>query len=301
LVELDNTLAQLEVERANRALRELTSPSAIAAAEETLATAQKNLDDAETKVEGLAYRRASDELIDNVKAEIDLAKKQLTLASDTYRHFADRPDGDARKAEALYAMTNAQLNLNALQAKYNWYTGKPSETDVALTQAKLSAAQAAFDEAGWYLAALKGEPVPAEASGSKLAQLQQARADVAAAQARLDQTHLIAPFNGIVGAVNVVAGEYASPGLVLIILSDVDHLQVRTTDLSERDIVKVRIGDPARILVEALGEEFDGEVLNISPVASTLGGDVVYEVTLAFTTQPQGLMGGMSAEVTIGE
>jgi hypothetical protein len=28
---------------------------------------------------------------------------------------------------------------------------------------------------------------------------------------------------------------------------------------------------------------------------------VVYEVTIAFTEQPQGLLGGMSAEVSIGE
>lgn len=300
LVELDNTLTQLEVERAERTLRELTSPSATAAAEEALALAQKNLDDAETKVEGLKYRRASDELIDNVKAEIDLAKKQLTIASDTYRHFADRPDGDARKAEALFAMTNAQLNLNALQAKYNWYTGKPSENDVALTQAKLSIAQAAHNEAGWYLSALKGEAIPPEASGVKLAQLQQAQADVKAAHARFDQTRLVAPFDGIIGIMGVTAGEFVSPGQVLVTLT-ADTLQVKTTDLSERDISWVKIGDSASIRVEAVNDEFKGQVVNISPVANTLGGDVVYEVTVSLLEQSMGLLGGMSAEVTIGK
>jgi hypothetical protein len=63
----------------------------------------------------------------------------------------------------------------------------------------------------------------------------------------------------------------------------------------------VQIGDPARIIIDALSEEFEGEVIGISPVANTLGGDVVYEVTIAFTEQPQGLLGGMSAEVSIGE
>jgi len=300
LVELDHTLAQLELERAQRALRELTSPAMIAAAGEALATAQKELEDAETDVEGLLYPRASDTLIDNVKGEIDLAEKQLALASDAYRLVAKRPDGDPKKAAALVAMTNAQLNLNTLQARYNWYTGKPSETDAAITQAKYEAAKAAYQEAEWYLVALKGEPIPPDASGAKLAQLQQANADVIAAQNRLDQSRLAAPIPGTVAELNVIAGEFATPGMTLVVISNTDQFQVRTTDLSERDIINVKIGDPAVITVDALNEEFGGKVIAISPTADTLGGDVVYEVTIEFDEQPAGVLGGMTAEVAIG-
>jgi hypothetical protein len=81
----------------------------------------------------------------------------------------------------------------------------------------------------------------------------------------------------------------------------VDQLQVKTTDLSERDIVNVRAGAPATIAIEALGQEFNGAVLGISPLANTLGGDVVYEVTIAFDEQPAGALAGMTADVTIGE
>lgn len=301
LVELEDTLAQLEVERAKRALRELTSPAMIAAAEEALASAQNDLDDAQKKVFALSLPRASDALIDNAEAEITLAEQQLAIASDTYRQFARLSDGDPRKAKALVAMTNAQLNLNALRAKYNWLTGKPSETDVAITQAKLSAAQAAVQEAEWYLAALKGERVPTEASGVKLAQLQQAKDDLTAAQERLDQTRLVSPISGVVAQVNVIAGEYAAPGRILVVVLDTDQLQVKTTDLSERDVTKIKIGDPAKIAVDALNKEFTGKVDGISPLANTLGGDIVYEVTLVFDEQPAGALAGMSAEVTIGE
>ncbi|MBT7074969.1 MAG: biotin/lipoyl-binding protein, partial [Anaerolineae bacterium] len=93
LVELDNTIALLEIERAKRALRELTSPLEIATAEEDLAIAQDNFEDAQDKVEALAYKRASDTTIDNVKAEIDLAEKQLTLTSSAYKSVANRADG----------------------------------------------------------------------------------------------------------------------------------------------------------------------------------------------------------------
>jgi multidrug resistance efflux pump len=179
-----------------------------------------------------------------------------------------------------------------------WYTNPPSANDVALANANFDAASAALQEAEWYLAELKGELIPAEATGMQLAQLQQARANLQAAQDKLEETQLRSSISGVVTTVDSVAGEYVVPGKVLIAISDVNNLQVKTTDLSERNITKVQIGDPARIIIDALSEEFEGEVIGISPVANTLGGDVVYEVTIAFTEQPQG---GMSAEVSIGE
>ena len=72
-------------------------------------------------------------------------------------------------------------------------------------------------------------------------------------------------------------------------------------DLSERDISRVQLGAPAEVVVEALAESFPAKVLSISPLANTLGGDVVYEVTLVFDENPTGLLGGMTAEVAIDE
>jgi HlyD family secretion protein len=134
-----------------------------------------------------------------------------------------------------------------------------------------------------------------------LALLQQTQNDVIMAQERLDQTILTAPFAGVVAAVNLAKGEFASPGQTMVVISDLDHLQVETTDLSERDISQVKIGDPAIILVDALNQEFSGKVISISPLATTLGGDVVYKVTLAFDEKPEGVLGGMTADVTISK
>ena len=52
--------------------------------------------------------------------------------------------------------------------------------------------------------------------------------------------------------------------------------------------------------IEALEETFNGEVMAISPIADTVGGDVVFKVTIAFDEQPKDLLWGMTAEVTIG-
>jgi len=55
------------------------------------------------------------------------------------------------------------------------------------------------------------------------------------------------------------------------------------------------------ISIEALNDDFQGKVIGISPMASTVGGDVVFKVTIAFDKQPQNLLWGMTAEVAISE
>jgi multidrug resistance efflux pump len=297
LVELDNTLIQLEVDQAQRNLKEMTSPTSVAAASQAVASAQKALEDAQDKADSLFFPRASDTLIEKTQGEIDLAKQALAKASDSYRQVARLPDGDPKKAGALVAMTNAQLRLNTLIANYNWYSGKPTATDAAIIQANLDTAKATLLEAQWYLAALKGEQLPAEATGAKLSMLEQARDALESAQKRLDNTRLVAPISGTVIQVNVVAGEYASPATPLIFISNVDQLHVETTDLSERDIPKVEVGQAVNIFVEALNETVSGHVKLISPLADTLGGDVVYKTTIELDAPLPGLRAGMSVEV----
>lgn len=299
LVELDNTSVKLELAQAERSLREMTSPAAVAAASQAVANARKELEDAQKKAESLSYKRASDTVIDNTQAEIDLAKQALSRASDAYRQVQRLPDGDPKKAAALLAMTNAQLRLNSLIAKYNYLTGTPTNTDAALIQARLETAQAAYQEAQWYLSALKGESLPAEATGPKLAALQSARDAIAAIQQRLDATRLLAPIDGVVTRVAVTVGEYAVPAQALVFISDVEHLQVETSDLSERDVVEVDVGQSVSVFIEALNETITGKVILISPVSSTLGGDVVYKTTIELDRPfPAGLRAGMTVDVT---
>lgn len=133
--------------------------------------------------------------------------------------------------------------------------------------------------------------------------------DVARAQALLDsakavlesQSNLTAPFDGVVVAVNISSAETVTPGQVVVIIGDLSRFQIETTDLSESDINKVKIGADANIFIEALASEFTGEVVNIDYLSSTLGGDVVYKVTIELNEQPDELMWGMSADVQIGD
>ena len=137
---------------------------------------------------------------------------------------------------------------------------------------------------------------------------QRADAQAASAQARFDiaravfaQSILIAPSDATVASVKIFPGEYVDQNQTMITLATLDALQLETTDLSERDIAKVKIGAPVNISVEALNESFNGNVIAISPIADSVGGDVVFKVTIAFDEQPKDLLWGMTAEVTIEE
>jgi HlyD family secretion protein len=301
MVELDNALLHLEVERAQRLLRELTSPASIANAEKSVATAQELYDEAKKKVDSLNRRQADNVTIKYLTDQVTLAQNALDRAKDAYQQTSGLSDVEPARAKASIDLYNAQRAYNVALGNLSWYTELPTENDIALVTADFDLAAAALQEAKWYVTALKNETIPAEATGLQLAQLQQAKADLKAAEARLDQSRLIAPIDGIIAEVNVLAGEFASPGKTLITISNVEQLQIVTTDLSERDITSVQVGATATITINALKKDFSGKVMRISPVANTLGGDVIYEVTLTFDEQPAGALAGMTADVAIGE
>jgi len=131
--------------------------------------------------------------------------------------------------------------------------------------------------------------------------VQQAQAALEIAQINLMQSTLTAPFDGTVASINVIPGEFVPSDQVVVTLATLNAFQVETTDLSERDIAKVKIGAPADVFIDATNESLKGTVIGISPKANTIGGDVVFKVTIAFDKQPPNLLWGMTAEVTIGE
>ena len=143
--------------------------------------------------------------------------------------------------------------------------------------------------------------VPPEVRQVAAAKVQQAQAALEVTQATLAQNTLTAPYDGTIASINIVPGEFVQLDQVVFTLATLDHFQIETTDLSERDITDVKLGDPVNITVDALNTEISGKVIRISPMADTVGGDVVYKVTIELDEQPKGLRWGMTAEVTIGE
>jgi RND family efflux transporter, MFP subunit len=174
------------------------------------------------------------------------------------------------------------------------------ELDTTLLEAKVKEAEANLQVAQVQVNYLKRV-------GTDEVHLESAQAEADRAQALLDsanttlatQSTLVAPFDGTVAVVDITPAETVVPGGVIITIGDFSKLQVETKDLSERDVPRVQIGQTASVFIEALNQEFPGKVIEISRISSTVGGDVVFKVTIDLNEQPPGLLWGMSADVKI--
>lgn len=141
--------------------------------------------------------------------------------------------------------------------------------------------------------------LPREVLEKAQAKADQAKATWDSALANLDQATITAPFDGAVVDIAVIPGELVQVNQVVLVLADLNDLQITTTDLSERDIAQVKLGQNVEVYIEALDMTVSGKVIRISPIAENVGGDVVYPVTIELAEQLEGLLWGMSAEVKI--
>lgn len=166
------------------------------------------------------------------------------------------------------------------------------EAKVKEAQASLAAAQA--NER--YLFRIGDDQEHIDAAN---ADVEQSQAALDAANATLGQAKLTAPFDGTIASADTSPAETVVPGQEVIMIGDLSNYQVETTDLSERDAPSVQVGQTANVTVTALNQTFPGKVTDISRISSTVGGDVVYKVTIRFDSQPKGLLWGMTTDVSI--
>lgn len=141
--------------------------------------------------------------------------------------------------------------------------------------------------------------LPREVYLKALSVADQSKAVWDSAAASLTQNTLLAPYEGTVVDIQVILGETVQSSQTVLVLADLSHLQIETTDLSERDITRVKVGQSVDVYIEALDVNVAGKVVRISPIAETVGGDVVFPVTIELSEQPEGLFWGMTAEVQI--
>lgn len=92
----------------------------------------------------------------------------------------------------------------------------------------------------------------------------------------LQKTILVAPMNGIISKLNVekgerVVGTLQMTGTEVMRIADLSRMEVQV-EVSENDILKVKLGDDADIEVDAyLGRKFKGKVTEIGNSASNVG------------------------------
>lgn len=173
------------------------------------------------------------------------------------------------------------------------------QLDTAILDAQVAQAKANLASAETQVRYLRRVGTSQEYLDSAIADVDRLTAALQAAEAQLAQATLTAPIAATVVSLDIAPAETVTPGQIVILLGDLSKFKVETTDMSERDVTKLKIGDPVTVFIEALNKEFSGKVADIARSSQTVGGDVVFKVTVELDEQPEGLRWGMSTEVRI--
>lgn len=127
-------------------------------------------------------------------------------------------------------------------------------------------------------------------------ELDQARAAVAAQNARINQRSLRAPFDGVLGIRRVNLGQFVSPGDAIVTLESVDPIYVNFT-LAEGLLGQVRSGQTVQLRVDAFAETFEGLISAIEPRVRTESRS--FEVQALLRNPERTLRAGQFARVTL--
>jgi macrolide-specific efflux system membrane fusion protein len=134
---------------------------------------------------------------------------------------------------------------------------------------------------------------------SDRASLATAEQALATAQLAVANATLVAPADGLITAVNIVAGSNAASGYAIELACPP---MIATASFAEADITSLKVGQAASVTVTAASATVDGTVSQIVPVASTAGGGssvVGYTVMVTLDSAPEAFLAGMSATVTV--
>jgi multidrug resistance efflux pump len=122
--------------------------------------------------------------------------------------------------------------------------------------------------------------------------------ETAGVRAALANAEVRAPFAGTVTDLKLKVGEFAAAGTPVVTVADLSKWVVKTTDLTEIDVVNVEEGTPVTLTLDAMPDaELDGQVLSIGQGFAEKQGDIVYEVTILLAEANPAMRWGMTVQV----
>lgn len=260
---------------------------------------------------------------DDYALEVAVAKATLAKAQ------AHLDSLDKELAQQQARIKQAQAGIRAAKSRVQEYRNNPARRKGLIKKGALSRqlyerAQADFEHASSQLDAATAEADLAHKS-LKVLQAQRAQriADVHAAQAHLGlaqrnlrYTHIVAPFDGVLGRLHIQVGSLVATGTSIVSLVP-DSRPFIIANYKETQLAHVQIGQPVELTVDGLPDaRFHGRVTQIAPMsgakASLLPADnasgnftkVVQRIPVRIDLAPgqQGLerlRAGMSVETSI--
>ncbi len=216
----------------------------------------------------------------------------VRIKPDNYQAQVEQQEANLAAARATAVQNQAQLQKAREDAARNealFTRNLISESDITKARTEFEIAQANYSSA--------------------LAQIRRAEGQLKQSRDQLEKTTLYAPLDGTVSLLNsergervVATGQFA--GTEVMRVADLSRMEVRV-NVNENDVVNVKVGDSARISIDAYpGRKFAGVVKEIASSAKTTGASTQEEVTnfqvkIRISDPGVALRPGMSANADI--
>lgn len=288
--ELEQANAQRQSDdlKKNAALASGEAEADLAAAQQALYKAQQSLSDVDTQ----DHKTKTDD----ARNTINKAKDDLKTAQDDFDKVKDMDKDNANRKEAETKLNDAQKHYDQTVRDLNVLLNQMDQA-----QAQVNLAQARVEDATRTLNDRKNGPDPADQALAD-ARLNNARAQLAAAQAALTRLDLVAPYDGTVVKVDLSAGETVTPNQVVMVFADTTVWYVDTSDLTENDVVLLKEGQVVSVALDALANvHMSGSVKSIGQTFVEKAGDITYVARIQLDDPDPHLRWGMTAKVTFAE
>lgn len=235
--------------------------SGTSSADAQLLGAQADLASAQAK-----YEQAQTADLAFAKANVDKSQANSVLAqADLARYTPLMEKGEISKQQFDAAKANADASASALKADQEKLA--QAQRNVEVVKAQLDAAKAKVAQAhagvSSALADVKQVNMRAADAQAKIAKVQQARAQLEAAQLNLSYTEVVAPVDGVATHKQVETGQIVQQGQGLLVVVPLHDVWV-TANFKETQLKKMKAGQKAEIKVDMYGKTFNGHVDSIA-------------------------------------
>lgn len=234
--------------------------------------------------------------LDDAEAKASMLQAQVAVAQAQARL---RQLGELQFPVAEQSLRQAEANRGNARAQYE--RNQRLFESGFIGQAVLDDAKRNLDVAETQVESARRQVETARPTGSDHAiaatALEQARASLDAARARLGYMVIRAPRDGTLIARNVEHGDVVQPGKALMVLSPAGETQL-VLEIDERNLSKLRIGQRALASADAYAtQRFAAELVFINPGVDAQRGTL--EVKLRVPDPPEYLRQDMTVSVDI--
>lgn len=229
-----------------------------------------------------------------------------SLVASTLNTYRGNLNTSRTTINAAIASLEKQRQVIATQKTVNQSTTTTAESRIDDARNALIAAE---DEFRLKNAGASAEQIAAQTAAvnqsiagieAQVAQVRQAQANLKNVKSQAGKTIVSSTVSGVVTRVEADPGEVVSPNTpVVFVITDAEFKL--EAQIAEADIAKIKVGDPARVTLDAYGEDvvFQAEVLAIDPAETMIEGVATYKTTLRLAVQDSRIKSGMTANIDI--